>query len=162
MHDVLGAKCSARNHKEGRGDQGPQGEAYELLFLGFRWGWRYRRKNYLRFPGGRANSCQFLCGPPKRLTLTTSAVAAEAPGNCDSRDSGSWFAISRIQVIRCCGKGIFVNICAEGQCGSNHDFRLGIPVWKVPKACQRWDDLVGQKAAWDRPLGHGLSIGASG
>jgi hypothetical protein len=95
MHNVLGAKGSARDHEEGRGDQGPQGEADELLFLGFRWGGALRPglrgdlRDDLRFPGWRARgSCQFRCGPPKRLTLTTSAVAAEAPGNCDSRHSG--------------------------------------------------------------------------
>src|SRR5882724_7621428 len=84
MHDVLGAKGAARDHEKGRGDQGPQGESNELLFLGFR-----RGRGELRFPGWRASgSCQFRCGPPKRLTLTTSAVAAEAPGNSDSRHFG--------------------------------------------------------------------------
>src|SRR5258708_26144254 len=68
MHDVLGTKSSARDHKEGRGDQGPQGEAHELLFLGFRWGWgalRVLLRDDLRFPGWTARGrCQFRCGPP--------------------------------------------------------------------------------------------------
>jgi len=93
MHDVLGAKGAARDHEEGRGDQGPQGEAHELSFLGFRGGRGDRRSDLpisrLRFPGWRARGgCQFRCGPPKRLTLTTSAVAAEAPGYCGFQGFG--------------------------------------------------------------------------
>src|SRR5882724_2245174 len=46
--------------------------------------------------------------PPRFLVSVTS-------GNSDSRDSESWFAISRIQVFGCCAKRIFRKFFAEGQ-----------------------------------------------
>src|SRR5438270_6123531 len=90
-------------------------------------GHKVRRTNccFWDFAGG-VTSCGFQAGElvavanfdvvlRMRLTLTTSAVAAEAPGNSDSRDSGSWFASSRIQLFGCCGKRIFGKFLAEGQ-----------------------------------------------
>src|SRR5882672_4842168 len=46
--------------------------------------------------------------PPRFLVPATS-------GNSDSRDSGSWFANSRIQLFGCCAKRIFRKFFAEGQ-----------------------------------------------
>jgi hypothetical protein len=110
-----------------------------LLFLGFRWG-----GDELRFPGWRVSGrCQFRCGPPKRLTLTTSAVAAEAPGNRDSRDSGSWFANSRIQLFGCCAKRIFRKFFAEGRgrtrtevTGSRGGWHPRLPEGEKATCCQ--------------------------
>ena len=87
MHDVFGAIGSARDHKEGRGDQGPKREAN-----GFPARNCDRTKARLRKVSGCGSCCQFLWLPPpgwfRRLTLTTASpltFCSRLSGNSDSQ-----------------------------------------------------------------------------
>ena len=79
VHDVLRAVRAARYHKEGSGDQGPQGEPAEFFVLG-------NNRELLGWLGRCASCCQFLWLPPQathshhRVSLEFSRL----PGNCDS------------------------------------------------------------------------------
>src|SRR5882762_4591628 len=57
VHDVFRAIRAARHHKEGGGDQGPQGEPAEFFVLG--------KNEGLFLLGWRASGCQFLWLPPR-------------------------------------------------------------------------------------------------
>src|SRR5208282_1700588 len=64
MHDVFGAIGSAGDHKEGRGDQRPKGEADRLLRLLETWSGGGNNAR-LRKVGGCGSCCQFLWLPPQ-------------------------------------------------------------------------------------------------
>src|ERR1700730_3064000 len=85
VHDVFGAIGSTRDHKEGRGDQGPQREANRLFRL-LEWG--SGSESRLRKVRGCGSCCQFLWLPPQathshhRVSLD---LLSRLPGWSDSR-----------------------------------------------------------------------------